>query len=116
MQNVSNQLFIFTIVTGIEKYSQIQITSPNDDIISTLQSIGIEVDHIHYVKNEILELAVSDSDIKKLENSQIPFVITIDDLTTYFQSRFTQPESRDFPAYPSGFTTGINQSCLLFTI
>ena len=88
-------LFISTMLSN-EKYHQVEIQSNQNDIVNILHSIGVEFDHFRFDDNK-LKIAVSDSDLIKMNDNNIIYSILIEDLTSYYQSRFTNSESRDFP-------------------
>ncbi len=90
-------VLVFSSVFSNDRYSQILIKNPDQDILTSLKSLGIELDHVHFTENEYLEFAASETDLEKIENADIQFSVIIEDLTAYFQTRFTQPVSRDFP-------------------
>ena len=79
-----------------EKFHQIEIYESDKEVVQKLRYIGVEFDHFRF-DDTTLKLVVSDSDLDKMDQNNIFYSITIEDLTAYYQSRFTSSESRDFP-------------------
>ena len=75
------------------KYSRVIITydSLQKDV---LFSLGLPLDHIHLIKGKI-EVELSSSDLKLLDNSNIQYDVLVDDLTKYYSTRATTNNSRN---------------------
>ena len=72
--NIIIALSIFLFSNDLERYHQIQINNYENDILETLKNIGIEFDHFIF-ENNVLELAVSDSDIEILDDKKKKYTI-----------------------------------------
>ena len=68
-------LFISTMLSN-EKYHQVEIQSNQNDIVNILHSIGVEFDHFRFDDNK-LKIAVSDSDLIKMNDNNIIYSISI---------------------------------------
>ena len=98
MRNLAISIMFLMMIysNDLEKHHQVEINESQSNIVDLLYSIGVEFDHFRFEDNS-LRIAVSDSDLIRMNEHSISYTILIDDLTSYYQSRFTNSESRDFP-------------------
>ena len=98
MKKIFLSIISFSIIlsSDLEKFHHIEIVNGQNSLLDVLHSIGVEFDHFRFDDNN-LKIAVSDSDLIKMNEHNISYNILIEDLTSYYQSRFTNSESRDFP-------------------
>ena len=77
-------------------YKQVRIYNPDTETISTIQSLGIPLDHIYKVEGQFIEFAVSDHYANLLSVNNVEFDIIHDDLQKFYESRLYNISSRDF--------------------
>ncbi len=83
-------------VFSLDIYKEIKIYTYEVDNFSILQSIGIDIDHIHKDDNSI-QFAINDYDLNKLIVNNIDYEIIHEDLEAFYLSRLDQNySSRDF--------------------
>jgi hypothetical protein len=84
------------ILFSAEVFKQIRIEPIDETTISTLQSIGIDLDHVYQKKGVFIEFAVSESDITRIEDRNISFEVVHEDLQSFYEHRLTTDYTRDF--------------------
>ncbi|MBZ0199337.1 MAG: T9SS type A sorting domain-containing protein [Ignavibacteriaceae bacterium] len=84
---LSTNFFSFSQNENREKYSQVRITIKSDLDIKQMESAGLFLDHGINKPGEYFETWLSETEIKLLANSGVPFQITIDDWYAYYQDR-----------------------------
>jgi hypothetical protein len=85
-------------ITGqnLEKYSQVKIYAVSDFQFRQIENAGLFLDHGINKPGEYFETWLSQTEIKMLQNSGVPFEITVDDWDSYYQERQRKNEiSRD---------------------
>ena len=94
-------LFILTIVISnifsYEIYKEIKIENVNDQLVSNLQLLNIDIDHVHINDDNSIKFAISETDLQKIQTHNIPYTIIHENLEEFYASRLTNDfESRDF--------------------
>ena len=61
-------LFILTIIVShifsYEIYKEIKIENVNDQLVSNLQLLNIDIDHVHMNDDNSIKFAISETDLK----------------------------------------------------
>ena len=94
-------LFILTIIIShifsYEIYKEIKIENVNDQLVSNLQLLNIDIDHVHMNDDNSIKFAISETDLQKIQTYNIPYTIIHENLEEFYASRLTNDfESRDF--------------------
>ena len=94
-------LFILTIIVShifsYEIYKEIKIENVNDQLVSNLQLLNIDIDHVHMNDDNSIKFAISETDLQKIQTYNIPYTIIHENLEEFYASRLTNDfESRDF--------------------
>ena len=94
-------LFILTIIVShifsYEIYKEIKIENVNDQLVSNLQLLNIDIDHVHMNDDHSIKFAISETDLQKIQTYNIPYTIIHENLEEFYASRLTNDfESRDF--------------------
>ncbi|MCX6639714.1 MAG: M14 family zinc carboxypeptidase [bacterium] len=71
-------------VRANEKYHMVMVPNPTDQMIRTMQELGLPMDDAHQIKGQGIEIPLSESDLALLTNQGIPFHITRFDLEKYY--------------------------------
>ncbi len=95
-----NKLFYILLATQLlfsaENFKQIRVSPVDDSVISELQSIGIDLDHVYQKRDVFIEFAVSESDIQRIQNKHISFEVIHEDLQSFYEQRLTSNYTREF--------------------
>ena len=95
MKKVYTIIFIFSILFSRHMYSEIKISNIPYATIPFLNSLGIDMDHIHY-SNDYIQFVISEYDLNKLIDSKISYEIIHEDIESYYASRLDNNfESRE---------------------
>lgn len=70
-----------------KKFSQVRIFAKTDLDFKKIQQAGVFLDHGFHKPGNYFEAWLSEDEIKLLNNSGVPYQITIDDWDTYYNSR-----------------------------
>lgn len=79
-------IFLSTSVIAQEQYSRVRIWSPQEQS-STLQELGLPLDHAHPRGNAYLDLELSKNDIDLLDAAEINYSVLVQDLASYYQNQ-----------------------------
>jgi len=97
MKNIILLSLILTNLFSYEIYKEIKINNADSQIISNLNQLQIDLDHVHLEKDNSIQFAISESDLLKITSIDIPFIIIHENLEEFYVSRLTNDmESRDF--------------------
>ncbi|MCX8144273.1 MAG: M14 family zinc carboxypeptidase [Bacteroidia bacterium] len=69
-----------------EKYYRIQLLGNPHEIIQRLANKGISIDHAHF-SNERIIAEFSESELRLIDQSNVPYEILIEDMAKYYQQR-----------------------------
>ena len=93
-------IFLLILISNIftyEMYKEIKINNANNELISILNGLKVDLDHVHIELDNSIKFAVSETDLKKINLTNISYEIIHDDLEAFYASRLTNDiESRDF--------------------
>lgn len=84
-------LVVFIIISLSAKenvYKKIMIPKANREIVNQLQQLGIALEGVSGITGEYIEIIICEKEKAKLEKAGIDFEILIEDMTSYYQSRF----------------------------
>ena len=96
MKKIIYIFFIFQYLFGLDVYKEIKILNNEIENISTLQSLGIDIDHI-FKNQDYIQFAINEFDLSKLIVNNIQYEIIHDDLQVFYQNRLDQNyTNRDF--------------------
>jgi len=97
MKKIIFLLVMISNVFAYELYKEIKINNTNSDLISILNGLKVDLDHVHIESDNSIKFAVSETDLKKINLTNIHYEIIHDDLEAFYASRLTNDiESRDF--------------------
>ena len=80
-----------------EVYQSIRVYHPTEEIIKTIGSLGIPLDHVVGKEGIFLDLTVTESETIELISRDIQVEVLIEDLTSYYKARNRPATNRDFP-------------------
>jgi len=93
-------IFLLVMISNIftyEIYKEIKINNIDNELVSILNGLKVDLDHVHISSDNTMQFAVSESDLKKINLTNISYEIIHEDLEAFYVSRLTNDiESRDF--------------------
>ena len=93
-------IFLLVMISNIftyEIYKEIKINNIDNELVSILNGLKVDLDHVHISSDNTIQFAVSGSDLKKINLTNISYEIIHEDLEAFYVSRLTNDiESRDF--------------------
>ena len=97
MNNFLILIIFISHIFSYEIYKEIKIENVNDQLVSNLQLLNVDIDHVHIEDDNSIKFAISESDLQKIETYNIPYTIIHENLEEFYASRLTNDyESRDF--------------------
>ena len=97
MRSIVILSLIFSNLFSYELYKEIKINNADEQLISILNKLQIDLDHIHLESDNSIKFAISESDLSKIKLNNISYVIIHENLEAFYASRLTSDiESRDF--------------------
>ncbi|MEL6943121.1 MAG: hypothetical protein AAFO82_10670, partial [Bacteroidota bacterium] len=69
------------------KYSKVNIQATSIDQLMRLKDQGIDFEHYHGNLEEGIEMYLSGTELSILENSDVKYIVEIDDVATYVEQR-----------------------------
>ena len=94
---MKKKLLVFSLILSVffsfsqqKNYKRININNPSKLTIQQLEHHGIDLSCGATLKNNKLQLELSEDELHNLSNSGIPFNVLIDDLTSYYSKRAKQ--------------------------
>ena len=82
-------LFILTIIIShifsYEIYKEIKIENVNDQLVSNLQLLNIDIDHVHMNDDNSIKFAISETDLQKIQTYNIPYTIIHENLEEFYR-------------------------------
>lgn len=76
-------LLLFSISFSQQKYSQVRISVQNKSEIRRLAELGLAVDHVGRAPGRWIDVFLSDTEVKMLQEHGIQFTTLIDDWNSY---------------------------------
>ena len=97
MKNIIILILIVSNLFSYEIYKEIKIHNADEQLINTLNQLQVDLDHVHLENDNSIQFAISESDLSKIELSNILYTIIHENLEEFYASRLTNDmESRDF--------------------
>ena len=97
MKNILILVVIMSHIFSYEIYKEIKIENVDDELVSTLHLLNVEIDHVHIENDNSIKFAISESDLVKIQTYNIPYTVIHENLEEFYASRLTNDyESRDF--------------------
>lgn len=109
---------LISILFSQERYSQVQIPVANATELNRIAELGIAVDHFDGKIGGKISLFLSASEQKKLDESNVPYIVTIKDWQQYYneqQSQQTERLSKTSSDVPKYFRYGIMGGNLVYS-
>ena len=96
MKKIIILCFISFIIPN-QIYKMISINDVDSYMMSTIQNLGIDIDHFTHNNDKSIEFAISIHDLDKLDSSNISYSIIHENLEQFYSSRLSRgPYPRDF--------------------
>ena len=97
MRSIIILSLIFSNIFSYEFYKEIKINNADNQLISILNELQVDLDHVHLESNNSIQFAISESDLSKIESHNISYTIIHENLEAFYASRLNNDmESRDF--------------------
>ena len=77
-------LFVFSTLLFSQNYKKVKIHLDNLHSANQLNSIGLEIDHAHFNKDNSIDLFLNDTQFSRLQSSSLQYEILIDDWHKYY--------------------------------
>ena len=94
MKRVLLLLFVAFIFSR-DIYSEIKIDNIPYATLPYLNSIGLDLDHIHYT-NDYIQFVISEYDLNKLNQLNVSYEIIHEDMESFYASRLINDFERAF--------------------
>ena len=75
MNNFLILIIFICHIFSYEIYKEIKIENVNDQLVSNLQLLNVDIDHVHIEDDNSIKFAISESDLQKIETYNIFFII-----------------------------------------
>ena len=85
-------LFSFLLTFSVfsqETYKLVRISLNQSQNIESLRQLHLDFEGSIVKENTFIEIVISDYELKKLKDNAYSFEIVIDDLSTFYESRWT---------------------------